>query len=168
MQIRDTWSSNNRSLHWKVKFWSMTLGQGHDLTQTGHATCRSVCLDARNTVNLFWSLYHAPIKSYCSNTVFDLWWRHVTSGVQKRAICSNGVKIHFSRQHSLLLSVFWGYRWEFTIIGGLRIVPTDSPNGILRNGGSQHFLSGRLSQPFNRFGVDWVMKITLLASFGDK
>ena len=125
MQIRDTWSSNNRSLHWKVKFWSMTSGQGHDLTQTGHATCRSVCLDARNTVNLFWSLYHAPIKSYCSNTVFDLWWRHVTSGVQKRAICSNGVKIHFSRQHSLLLSVFWGYWWEFTIIGGLRIFPID-------------------------------------------
>ena len=62
----------------KFKVWPqvkvMTWGQ------TYHDAYQSIRLDeTTNTSNLFWSLYLVSIKSYCDETVGDLWWHHATS-----------------------------------------------------------------------------------------
>ena len=43
---------------------NLTSGQGHDLTQIDRLAYHSICIDERNAMVLFWSLYHASIKSY--------------------------------------------------------------------------------------------------------
>ena len=56
----------------KGQLENLTSGQGHDLTQIGHVAYQSIRLDETNTMNLSWSLYLVPIKSYCPKTVGDL------------------------------------------------------------------------------------------------
>ena len=60
----------------KTQKWNLTSGQGHDLTQIGHVAYHSIRIDERNAMVLFWSLYHASIKSFLAK---NEWWPLVTS-----------------------------------------------------------------------------------------
>ena len=74
---RVEWYIHNMTSKGQVE--ALTSGQGHDLTQTYHDAYHSIRLDETNPSNLFRSLYLVSIKSYCEETVGDLWWRHGTS-----------------------------------------------------------------------------------------
>ena len=58
----------------KVMTWQKKVMLHINLDET-------IRLDETNTMNVFWSLYLVPVKSYCSKTIIDFWWRHVTCNV---------------------------------------------------------------------------------------
>ena len=119
----DTWHRQGSNTYIRAQRSTYSSGQGHDLTQTGHVWYRSIRLDEKNTMNLFWSLYLVPMNNYCSKTVFDLWWRHVTSEAQTHVIWTIGVKIHIGRQHLPTTERFRVYWLKVTAIGGFWIFP---------------------------------------------
>ena len=61
------------SLTSKGHFENLTSGQGHDLTEIGHAAYHSIRIDETNTINVEWSLYLYSITSKCRKTAGDLW-----------------------------------------------------------------------------------------------
>ena len=52
------------SLTSKGHFENLTSGQGHDLTEIGHAAYHSIRIDETNTINVERSLYLYSISSY--------------------------------------------------------------------------------------------------------
>ena len=84
LSYRDT--SNDIKLILKGQIWTVTSGQGHDLTQKGYVAYQLICLVNTNTMKVV-SRLTLPYQKSLSKTAHDLWWRHLTPGACIEVAC---------------------------------------------------------------------------------